>query len=232
VHVSKQRTVTARTARTHRRVAFQAAKLPSAASRQQIRTAATCGKLLAAAERIFARDGFEAARLADIAELAGYTRGAFYAHFKSKEDIFFALLELWVRRRMEEVNAVLERHADPAARLRALREHYAQIATDRRLALLSLEFKLFAIRHPKAHARLRSRQRPLRESAGNVLRRLVKDAETNMAISGVAAATGLGSLSNALLLENLVDHGSVSDADVRHLLSVFFDAVLGIRVEK
>lgn len=201
-------------------------------SRQQIRTAATRRKLLAAAEKIFARDGFEAARLAEIAGLAGYTRGAFYAHFKSKEDIFFALLELWVSRRMEEVNAVLERHADPAARLRALREHYAQIATDRRLALLSLEFRLFAIRHPNAHARLRARQRPLRENAGNVLRRLAKDAGAKMAVSGVAAATGLGSLSNVLLLEHLVDHASLSDADVRHLLGVFFDAVLGISSEK
>jgi AcrR family transcriptional regulator len=181
---------------------------------------------LAAAETIFARDGFEAARLADIAALAGYTRGAFYAHFKSKEDIFFALLELWVGRRIDDVNAILERHSEPVARLRALREHYARTATDRRLALLSLEFKLFAIRHPKAHARLRARQRPLRESAGKILRRLAKDAGANLAISGVAAATGLASLSNALLLEHLVDHNSVNDADVRHLLGVFFDAVL------
>ncbi|MGH9686424.1 MAG: TetR/AcrR family transcriptional regulator [Candidatus Acidiferrales bacterium] len=196
------------------------------ASRQEMRTAATRRKLLAAAENVFARDGFEAARLADIAALAGYTRGAFYAHFKSKEDIFFALLELWVGRRIAEVNAVLESHSNPAARLRALREHYAQTATDRRLALLSLEFKLFAIRHPKAHARLRTRQRPLRECAGNILRRLAKDAGAHLAISGVAAATGLGSLSNALLLEHLVDHVSVSDSDVRHLLGVFFDAVL------
>ncbi|HVB87928.1 MAG TPA: helix-turn-helix domain-containing protein [Candidatus Dormibacteraeota bacterium] len=196
------------------------------ASRQQVRTDATCSKLLAAAEKVFARDGFEAARLADIAALAGYTRGAFYAHFKSKEDIFFALLEDWIGRRIAEVDAVLERHADPAARLRALREHYAHTATDRRLTLLSLEFKLFAIRHPQAHSRLRARQRPLRENAGNILRRVAKDAGAGLAVSGVAAATALGALSNALLLEHLVDHVSISDADVRHLLGVFFDAVL------
>jgi AcrR family transcriptional regulator len=197
-----------------------------AASRQQIRTAATRRKLLAAAEKIFARDGFEAARLADIAALAGYTRGAFYAHFKGKEEIFFALLEQWVSRRIDEVNAILKQHANPTARLAALRQHYAQIATDRRLALLSLEFKLFAIRHPKAHARLRARQRPLRENAGQILRRLAKDAGAHLAISGVAAATGLAALSNTLLLEHLVDHASMAGADVRHLLGVFFDSVL------
>jgi len=200
-------------------------RVPRIASRQEVRTAATCGKLLAAAEKIFARDGFEAARLADIAALAGYTRGAFYAHFKSKEDIFFALLEDWIGRRIAEVNAVLERHADPAARLRALRAHYAHTATDRRLTLLSLEFKLFAIRHPQAHARLRARQRPLRENAGNILRRVAKDAGADLSISELATATALGSLSHALLLEHLVDHSSITDADVRHLLGVFFDAV-------
>jgi AcrR family transcriptional regulator len=97
-------------------------------SRQRARTEATRRKLLAAAEKTFARDGFEAARLEDIASLAGYTRGAFYANFKSKEDIFFALLEEWVGRRIAEVSAVLARENTPEKRLRALREHYAQIA--------------------------------------------------------------------------------------------------------
>ncbi|MGA9885742.1 MAG: TetR/AcrR family transcriptional regulator [Candidatus Acidiferrales bacterium] len=226
MHVSKQSRTQLATTSGRRKLGVRPTANALPASRQHLRTAATRRKLLAAAENVFARDGFEAARLADIAALAGYTRGAFYAHFKSKEDIFFALLELWVGRRIAEVNAVLESHSNPAARLRALREHYAQTATDRRLALLSLEFKLFAIRHPKAHARLRTRQRPLRECAGNILRRLAKDAGAHLAISGVAAATGLGSLSNALLLEHLVDHVSVSDSDVRHLLGVFFDAVL------
>ena len=45
------------------------------------------------AEKIFARDGFEAAKLEEIAADAGYTRGAFYANFDSKEDLFLALLE-------------------------------------------------------------------------------------------------------------------------------------------
>jgi len=59
---------------------------------------------LLAAEQTFARDGYEAARLEDIAARAGYTRGAFYANFDSKEDIFFALLEQWVAQQIAEVN--------------------------------------------------------------------------------------------------------------------------------
>lgn len=63
--------------------------MPATTSKQQARTDATRKRLLAAAERLFARDGFEAARLEDIAAQAGYSRGAFYANFEDKEDIFF-----------------------------------------------------------------------------------------------------------------------------------------------
>ncbi|MGC1672196.1 MAG: helix-turn-helix domain-containing protein, partial [Candidatus Acidiferrales bacterium] len=127
----------------------------STGSRQQARTAATRRKLLQAAEQLFARDGFEATRLEDIAAEAGYTRGAFYANFDSKEDIFFALLEQWVAQRIEEVNALLRLRQNPAQRLCTLRQYYVQNAKDRRLVLLSLEFKLFAVRHPEAAAGLR-----------------------------------------------------------------------------
>jgi AcrR family transcriptional regulator len=198
-------------------------------SRQRARTEATRRKLLAAAEKTFARDGFEAARLEDIAALAGYTRGAFYANFKSKEDIFFALLELWLKERIAEIDTLLAQQETSATLLRALREHYAQITKNRRLALLSLEFKLFAIRHPAAHARWRARQRRFRACGGDVVRRIVESTGRPLPIAHVAAATGLGALSNALLLEHLVDPGTISAQDIGHLLGVFFDAVLGTK---
>src|SRR5215472_61966 len=198
-------------------------------SGQQARTLATRRKLLGAAEKTFARDGFEAARLEDIAGLAGYTRGAFYANFRSKEDIFFALLEDWVAERIDEVNALLAEEQGPAKRLRVLRQHYAQLAKDRRLALFSLEFKLYAIRHPEAHARLRVRQRRIRASIGDLLRRLAEATGHKLPVPSTAAAAALGAVSNGLLLEHLVDNATIGDDDIRYLLGVFFDAILGAK---
>ena len=66
-------------------------KTTSATSRRQERAEVTRARLIQAAEKIFARDGFEAAKLEEIAADAGYTRGAFYANFDSKEDLFLAL---------------------------------------------------------------------------------------------------------------------------------------------
>ena len=59
-----------------------------ARSRQQERTDATRRKLLAAAEQIFARSGFEAARLEDIASEAGYTRGRVLREFRQQGRYF------------------------------------------------------------------------------------------------------------------------------------------------
>jgi AcrR family transcriptional regulator len=196
-------------------------------SGQQARTLATRRRLLAAAEKAFARDGFEAVRLEDIAAIAGYTRGAFYANFRSKEDIFFALLENWVAERIAEVNALLAKEESPTKRLRALREHYAQIARNRRFALLSLEFKLYAIRHPEAHTRLRTRQRRIRASGGDLLRRIGDTQGHTLPISSTGAATALGALANGLLLESLVDSATITDGDIRYVLGIFFDVILG-----
>lgn len=196
-------------------------------SRQTERTEATKRKLLGAAKRIFAQDGFEAARLEDIAAGAGYTRGAFYANFESKEDIFFALLEEWVRERIESVTAALRQHENPIEKLAALRRHYAAVAKDRRLVLISLEFKLFALRHPEAHARLRDRHRRIRASWGELLSELVHALGRKLPISSPAASTCLGALAQGLLLEHLVDPKTLSDGDVRHVLGLFFDSLFG-----
>ncbi len=196
-------------------------------SRQDVRTETTRRKLLAAAKRIFAQDGFEAARLEDIAAGAGYTRGAFYANFESKEDIFFALLDEWVRERIESGTAALRAHEDPLDKLAALRKHYAGIAKDRRLVLISLEFKLYALRHPEAHARLRDRHRRMRASWAELLSGLLSALGRKLPIQNPAASACLGALAQGMLLEHLVDPKTLSDGDVRHVLGLFFDAVFG-----
>jgi AcrR family transcriptional regulator len=199
-----------------------------AGSRQQARTDATRRKLLASAEKIFARSGYEAARLEDIAAAAGYTRGAFYANFDSKEDIFFALLEKWVSEKIRELASLLSRYESREERARALRQHYVEMAHDRRLVLFSLEYKLFAVRHPEAHARVRARQERLKKSGAEILS-LVSNSRKHLGVSNRAAAIALGALSQGLLLERLANPQAVSDQEVRILLGVFFDALIAAK---
>ena len=194
-------------------------------SRQAERTEATKRKLLAAAEIVFARAGFEAARLEDIAAGAGYTRGAFYANYESKEDIFFALLEQWVRQRIDSYTATLRQHKNPKQKLAALRKHYAAIAKDRRLVLISLEFKLFALRHPEAHVRLRDCHRRMRANWAELIAGVLREIGRTLPISNPAASASLYALAQGLLLEQLIDPSTLSESDVRHVLGLFFDSI-------
>jgi AcrR family transcriptional regulator len=198
-------------------------------SRQKERREATRRKLLSAAETIFARDGFEAARLEDIAVEAGYTRGAFYANFKSKEDIFFALLDAWIAERMAEVFALIEKYDTPRERLDALRDMYAEFAQNRRLALLSLEFKLYAIRHPRAQARLRARNKSMRCSKEEIWNRVNPGTKHNALVSSPAVGTALGAFSHALLVEHLVDPATMPSDEIQRLLKASFETVLDTR---
>jgi AcrR family transcriptional regulator len=135
-----------------------------AVNKHQQRTEATRRKLLNAALRVFARDGFQAARIEDIAAEAGHTRGAFYANFDTKEDLFFALLEKHAGARLMDLQRRLESCASLPELMRVLRKFYMERVGDRQSMLLTLEFKLFALRHPKMRARLAAAHRRIRAS--------------------------------------------------------------------
>lgn len=121
---------------------------------QQDRAVSTRRDLMEAARRIFARDGFEMARLEDIAAAAGKTRGAFYANFRDKEDVFFALFEENLRREKRHMGEQLSEAGSEDERIEVLARHMLSLIGDRRRMLLALEFKLYAIRHPRRTKRL------------------------------------------------------------------------------
>jgi AcrR family transcriptional regulator len=122
-------------------------------SKQQ-RAHATRKQLVDAAREIFARDGFELARLEDIAAAAGKTRGAFYAHFRDKEDVFFAIFEEYMARDQEQIVPSLSAATSREERVEVLVQHLAALLSDRRRMLLNLEFKAYAVRHPRRQKRL------------------------------------------------------------------------------
>jgi len=119
-----------------------------AQSRQALRTLRTRGDLLAAAEKIFARDGFEAARIEDIAKEAGRTRGAFYAHFESKAEVFLALRNDLSRRRARALKERLDNPAKGEARFETIQRYLIERLREPESLLLQIEFKLFALHHP------------------------------------------------------------------------------------
>jgi AcrR family transcriptional regulator len=138
------------------------ADLPEATLRKQKRTVLTRRELLRSARAIFSRDGFEHARIEDIASKAGKTRGAFYANFKDKEDVFCAIFEENIDRVMEELGSLVLGLPTIEQRIEVLGEYLSGLSEDRERLLLNLEFKLYAIRHPRKRKRLADLYRVMR----------------------------------------------------------------------
>jgi AcrR family transcriptional regulator len=196
-------------------------------TKHQQRTEATRRALVEAGRKIFARDGFEASRIEDIAGATGHTRGAFYAHFSSKEDLFFALFEQESSERLRELRSVLEKCADSSGRLRALRRFYVSRVSDRQWVMLALEFKLFALRHPKLRARLARTHRRIRESLkleliSHLIPELMKSGRESRELRRVALEAAL----NGLVLEHAYDPETISHAQAVTVLGRIFDILM------
>lgn len=126
-------------------------------SLQALRSERTRVALLAAAEKIFARDGFEASRIEDIAAEAGRSRGAFYANFLNKTEVFLALRTRAMQRKAREMRLRLGEASDEAERIAAVNRHIIEQICDTQSLLLQIEFKLFALRHPELREELAER---------------------------------------------------------------------------
>src|SRR5947209_7657688 len=112
-------------------------------NKNHYRTRETRQRLLDAAEEVFVRNGYEGAQLAEIASVAGRSKGALYGHFETKEDLFLALFE----HRSEQNNYVFAQKtqglANQQQRMQAFRDFYAERVNDRSWPILMLEFKLY-----------------------------------------------------------------------------------------
>jgi AcrR family transcriptional regulator len=200
-------------------------KSRSTTSRQRERSDATRARLIRAAEKIFARDGFEAAKLEEIAAEAGYTRGAFYANFRSKEDLFFALLEGEISSRIGRLEQITRNLSDPKDKRHAFREFLLTLCEDRRWSLLALEFKLFAVRHPEVKVRLAAMNRRLVKPRIGILRDVMEGSGRKLPVSPTAIAMSLSAVTNALGLEHMLDRSLMPETALRQILGNYFDSL-------
>jgi AcrR family transcriptional regulator len=133
-------------------------RLTRAAKQQQTRA-----QLIGAAASVFARRGFQAATIEEIAEEAGYSHGAVYSNFTGKEELFLAVFEQYMSQRVQEVARAADIDGSFAERARAGADQWMQrFAGDRDTFLLHLEFMIHAARNPHLSEQLGQRMAALR----------------------------------------------------------------------
>jgi AcrR family transcriptional regulator len=199
-------------------------------NKHELRTKETRQLLLQAAEKIFVRDGYEGAELGEIAALAGRTKGAIYAHFDSKEDIFLALVEHHTLRNRAQMEELLAKSTSVEGNMAAFRQFILNLVEDEAWALLLLEFELFTIRHPESKKRLQSFYAGV--LAGNQEERYAQllgpAGKGKKAISRTIAVHTLRPMLSALLLEAKFDPELLGADAIKKVAGRVFDALLDV----
>jgi AcrR family transcriptional regulator len=111
--------------------------------------AQTRAKLIAVGRLHFLRYGLGGAVAEQIAEDAGYSRGALYSNFDGKEELFLAVIHQQEARRFEVFRSILNKESSSKEKLRTLRDTFADWVTDRDWIVLYAEFEVEALRNER-----------------------------------------------------------------------------------
>jgi AcrR family transcriptional regulator len=183
------------------------------------RRALTRDTLVSAAAAVFARRGFEGASLEEIADTAGFTRGAIYKNFGGKEDLLFAVGD---RDFADRLHALSERLAavrefEPAVLAALWRETVIGSTDD---LALHMEVRLYALRNPAVKVRLAAHQRTTRGMLATFITEQTDAAGFDLALPAATFAGLLDAATWGIAESYAIDEGDTT------LLDEFFALVV------
>jgi AcrR family transcriptional regulator len=174
--------------------------VPTRAERQ----AQTRSELVDAAERLFTRQGFHATSIDAVAAEAGYTKGAVYSNFESKEDLFFALYERRLETRIAEFTSIIEKAPTAVDALEAA-SRTAGSRSDRDDGWLAVFFEFWAhvLRRPELLERFAALHRRIIDPLEAGLVRLAEERGEEPPEDPRKLATATYAMQTGLQLERL-----------------------------
>ena len=180
--------------------------------------------LLDAAEEVFAEKGFMAATLDGIAHAAGYTKGAIYKHFATKEDLFLAVSDRYWRRYFEHFAEVMAGARRVGAReLDEIAARWRQLSLDRGAehAALGLEFTLYLLRNPDARDRVAAKRSEVVDALAKFIVAGIDRLGGALLIPPVTFAQALVATSDSVVLGSQLD-----DVDLyRPMVEMYVSAI-------
>jgi AcrR family transcriptional regulator len=180
-------------------------------NREQKR-AITEASLLEAARRVFGRRGYHGASLEEIADEAGFSKGALYYNFGGKEGLFLALLETRLGERVGLIRGAFESQgAAPEAVRAAARDYMESLPERREFFLLYLEFLAQAVREPKFRTYLVAELREAREGLADVIEEWGTELGVTSRHEAERLATAIHCLALGLSMEKSADPDGVPD---------------------
>ena len=172
--------------------------------------ARTRQQLLDAAAQTFARKGYADASVEEIAESAGYSTGALYSNFASKEELFLELMSARASRRVTAVTEILETMDDPVEALARLMERTADHDKNTDLMALRAEFWLYAVRNPAAMEALAAQRRDQVDALVSVISAAMERWGAPADVSATELATVVLAMFQGLVRQRRIDPARVS----------------------
>jgi AcrR family transcriptional regulator len=166
----------------------------------------TRDKLFEAAAQVFEEQGIGGASIEAISAAAGYTRGAFYSNFGSKDELIIAMLEDHVEQSITRNLDLLAKHTDLGDFIEALK------VMDRsrqdplgRSPLLHMEMILYVARAEKRRPELAERLRARRKLVADIVQATLKNNGKNNSLNPAWTATVVLALEDGFRLHRLID---------------------------
>ena len=161
--------------------------------------AQTRERLLAAAERVFARHGYGGASIDLISAEAGYSKGAIYSNFESKEEVFLELARVYMERRMTELEHLVG--GEPSKLAGALSQWLQTMQVDGDCLMLVTELQLQARRSPVFAEQYYALQQKQTRAMATVLERFFKALDLSMPIDPIDLADAMLALTHGITLQ-------------------------------
>jgi AcrR family transcriptional regulator len=163
-------------------------------------------KLFEAAARVFEEQGIGGASIETIAAAAGFTRGAFYSNFKSKDELIIAMLEDHVEQSIGRIRDLLDRHKSLPDFLDALKSmDRSQQDPLGRSPLLHMEMILFVARAEKRRPELAKRLRARRKLVTDIIETTARNSGRATILNPIWAGALVLALEDGFRLHRLID---------------------------
>ena len=196
-------------------------RLTRAEQREKTRTC-----LVEAAAKVFTRRGYDKASLDEVAEEAGFTKGAVYSNFKGKEDLFLATIDAHFEERLESIKRVMQEEPDEQGTAHAAGMDFMdKLNRDPEYFALFFEFWAYAQRNPRGEEEVPAARAALPLGARGAVRGEVgcgpraADPAEQLASMLIAMAAGVA-------MERELDPKAVPDDMYAVMLQYFFRGML------
>lgn len=162
--------------------------------------------LLDAAEEVFARKGLTGAALEEIADAAGFTRGAIYSQFGAKEKLFLAVVDRQRQRFLDGFAEVMDSfHRLSDVDIDELAQRWRQLSSGADRAALGYELTLYLLRNPDARASVAAQRRETIRALGEFISKNVARIGGTLTIEAETLARIVLAANDGVTLDSHID---------------------------